>query len=96
MIKKFEEFINEGYGNRTSNEDNEIDRLVKVGKVKYVGISKVGEKGQIVIPKEARSGPSTKVTLSPTPPVECLSTTGLFKEDKSITSPLLIITSVKK
>lgn len=36
MIKKFEEFINEGYGNRTSNEDNEIDRLA----VKYFGTTR--------------------------------------------------------
>ena len=36
-----------------------------------------------------------KVILSPTPPVECLSTTFLFNDDKSIISPLLIITSVK-
>ena len=33
MIKKFEEFIEESYGNRTPNEDAEIDRLA----VKYFG-----------------------------------------------------------
>ena len=33
MIKKFVEFIEEGYGNRTSNEITEIDRL----SIKYFG-----------------------------------------------------------
>ena len=33
MIKKFVEFIEEGYGNRTSNEIAEIDRL----SIKYFG-----------------------------------------------------------
>ena len=33
MIKKFEEFIKESYGNRTSNEISEIDRLA----IRYFG-----------------------------------------------------------
>ena len=33
---------------------NMIKEMIKIEKDKFVGISKVGEKGQIVIPKEAR------------------------------------------
>lgn len=33
---------------------NIIKEMIKIEKDKFVGISKVGEKGQIVIPKEAR------------------------------------------
>ena len=40
-------------------------------------------------------GETIKVILSPTPPVECLSTVGFVTSLKSITSPLLIIASVK-
>ena len=36
MIKKFEDFINESYGNRTPDEIAEIDRLA----IKYFGITK--------------------------------------------------------
>ncbi len=39
-------------------------------------------------PKEATSGPKTSVVLSPTPPVECLSTLIPLIFDKSIMSPL--------
>lgn len=36
MIKKFTEFIEEGYGNRTSNEIDEIDKLA----IKYFGTTR--------------------------------------------------------
>lgn len=36
MIKKFEEFIEENYGNRTSDEVAEIDRLA----VRYFGTTR--------------------------------------------------------
>ncbi len=38
-------------------------------------------------PQAARIGASMSETLSPTPPVECLSTTGPFKSDQSSTLP---------
>ena len=49
----------------------------------------------ILAPHEATKGPKIKETLSPTPPVECLS---IFKPGislKSQTSPLTLISSVK-
>ena len=46
-------------------------------------------------PQLANTGTIIKVTLSPTPPVECLSTTIPLYLDKSKVSPLLIKTSVK-
>ena len=39
-------------------------------------------------PKEATSGPKTNVVLSPTPPVECLSTLTPSIIPKSMISPL--------
>ena len=46
-------------------------------------------------PHAAASGPTTNVVLSPTPPVECLSTLIPFILDKSILSPLSNIIFVK-
>ena len=46
-------------------------------------------------PEAATIGATINVILSPTPPVECLSHTGLSILLKSIISPLLIIISVK-
>ena len=46
-------------------------------------------------PQEATIGPTIKVTLSPTPPVECLSTLTPGILLKSKTSPLLMNKSVK-
>ena len=46
-------------------------------------------------PKEAIIGPNIKLTLSPTPPVECLSTFIPSIQDKSQTSPLTLIASVR-
>ena len=47
-------------------------------------------------PKEATSGAKGSVTLSPTPPVECLSTVGRARPEKSIRSPEAIIASVQR
>ncbi|CAB4758585.1 unannotated protein [freshwater metagenome] len=47
-------------------------------------------------PHAATSGASGKVILSPTPPVECLSTVGRDNADQFIRSPLLIIASVQR
>ena len=47
------------------------------------------------IPSDATIGAIIKVVLSPTPPVECLSTLTPGTLDKSKTSPLLINISVK-
>ena len=49
----------------------------------------------IVKPQEATKGANTNVVLSPTPPVECLSTVTPWIEDKSFTSPLSNIAFVK-
>ena len=46
-------------------------------------------------PHAAASGPATSVTLSPTPPVECLSTLTPGIEVRSRTSPLATIASVR-
>jgi hypothetical protein len=45
-------------------------------------------------PKEATKGARGRVILSPTPPVECLSTVVLPRPVKSMVSPLRIIASV--
>ena len=45
-------------------------------------------------PQAAARGPTIKVVLSPTPPVECLSTLIPSIDDKSTTSPLLATKSV--
>ena len=47
-------------------------------------------------PHDATNGTSGKVILSPTPPVECLSTVGRSNIDQSIRSPLRIIASVQR
>ena len=47
-------------------------------------------------PHAATSGASGKVILSPTPPVECLSTVFRSSIDHSMRSPLLIIASVQR
>ena len=47
-------------------------------------------------PQAATKGASGNVILSPTPPVECLSTVGRESADHSIRSPLLIIASVHR
>ena len=47
-------------------------------------------------PQAATSGASGSVILSPTPPVECLSTVGTARLDQFILSPLLIIASVQR
>ena len=47
-------------------------------------------------PHAATSGANGKVILSPTPPVECLSTVGRDRADQFIRSPLLIIASVQR
>ena len=49
----------------------------------------------ILVPQDATKGAKTKVVLSPTPPVECLSTTLPVIWLKSTISPLFIIMSVK-
>ena len=46
-------------------------------------------------PKEATSGISGSVILSPTPPVECLSLVGLPRPEKSMRSPDAIIAIVR-
>ena len=46
-------------------------------------------------PKAATNGPNTSVVVSPTPPVECLSTFTPSIADKSIVSPLFTIAIVK-
>ncbi len=46
-------------------------------------------------PQLATSGASTSDTLSPTPPVECLSTVGLPSPDRSRRSPEAIISPVQ-
>ena len=46
-------------------------------------------------PIEATRGPKIREVLSPTPPVECLSTLMPSIADKSTTSPLLTIACVK-
>ena len=45
-------------------------------------------------PNDATSGASGRVILSPTPPVECLSTVGLPRPAKLMRSPEAIIASV--
>ena len=45
-------------------------------------------------PQAAASGPAMRVTLSPTPPVECLSTLTPGMPDRSSTSPLSTIARV--
>ena len=45
-------------------------------------------------PNAATSGASGSVILSPTPPVECLSTVGLPSDEKSMRSPEAIMASV--
>ena len=47
-------------------------------------------------PQAATNGASGRVILSPTPPVECLSTVGLFNALQFIRSPLFIIASVQR
>ena len=47
-------------------------------------------------PHAATNGASGKVILSPTPPVECLSTVGRSNIDQFIFSPLAIIASVQR
>ena len=47
-------------------------------------------------PKEATSGASGRVILSPTPPVECLSAVGRASPEKSIRSPEAIIAAVHR
>jgi len=47
-------------------------------------------------PQAATNGASGRVILSPTPPVECLSTVGLSSALQFIRSPLLIIASVQR
>ena len=47
-----------------------------------------------VTPHAAASGASTRLVLSPTPPVECLSTLGPGSSERSSTSPVRIIASV--
>ena len=49
----------------------------------------------IAIPAAAINGPKIMETLSPTPPVLCLSATYLFKKVKSIFSPESIMLSVR-
>ena len=46
-------------------------------------------------PQEATNGAKTKVVVSPTPPVECLSTLTPSIADKSIWSPLSAMAIVK-
>ena len=46
-------------------------------------------------PTDASKGPRTKVTVSPTPPVECLSTFDPGTSDKSTVSPESIIAFVR-
>ena len=46
-------------------------------------------------PQAAASGPAISVTLSPTPPVECLSTLKPGMPERSSTSPLATIASVR-
>ncbi len=46
-------------------------------------------------PKAATSGMSGSVILSPTPPVECLSTVGASSDEKSIRSPEAIMAVVR-
>ena len=48
------------------------------------------------IPSEARIGPRIIETLSPTPPVECLSATNDLRSEKSMVSPELIIIRVRE
>ena len=47
-------------------------------------------------PHAATNGASGKVILSPTPPVECLSTVGRSNIDQFIFSPLAIMASVQR
>ncbi len=46
-------------------------------------------------PKDANSGPKISVTLSPTPPVECLSTLMPLMSLRSIESPESLIANAK-
>ncbi len=46
-------------------------------------------------PKEATSGASGSVILSPTPPVECLSVVFFDRAEKSMVSPLAIMAMVR-
>ena len=48
-----------------------------------------------VPPQAATKGATIKVVVSPTPPVECLSTLTPLRGDRSTVSPLCIITSVR-
>ena len=48
-----------------------------------------------VTPREAARGARTSETLSPTPPVECLSTRGPGRSDRSYTSPEPIMARVR-
>ena len=48
-----------------------------------------------VPPQAATKGATMRVVVSPTPPVECLSTLIPARGDKSTVSPLCIITSVR-
>ena len=45
-------------------------------------------------PHAATAGASIKLTVSPTPPVECLSTTGPSRSSHDSTTPLRVIASV--
>ena len=49
-----------------------------------------------ITPQDATRGATTSVVLSPTPPVECLSTFFPGMDERSRVSPDLIIVSVKK
>ena len=46
-------------------------------------------------PQEATMGAMTRVVLSPTPPVECLSTLTPWMEERSTTSPEWAMASVR-
>ena len=46
-------------------------------------------------PAAAASGARIRLVLSPTPPVECLSTRGPGRSERSSTSPVCIIASVR-
>ena len=50
----------------------------------------------VYIPQDATMGANIMLTLSPTPPVECLSTTGPFKSFQFNLSPDFTIWSVRK
>ncbi len=46
-------------------------------------------------PQAAARGPRIRLVLSPTPPVECLSTFGAGRSERSRTSPVRIMDSVR-